>query len=260
MIRQLFILNLRSLSALPRAERWYWRVHSPQAVRKLGPWLTRYESYQSVPLPDGAEQFGAYNYRLSELWFRQIETLPGPDDLIWYPEHAEDRGITPNTTRPINGGAYDAALDRPPVQVVVPAIPEVDLLGVRVKPDERPIFRWVRVVRFTGHRSIEEAHDWYLTTYLPHLIDAGGAYKCFSSAVIQPTETLEAYSSSIDAVHHRVDELWYEDADAWHSAMVAGNQIPPVAPWTESNPGFDVVSMFLLERPDWILSDHRPFP
>lgn len=262
MIRQLFFLNLASLSALPRAERWYWRVHSPQAVRKLGPWLTRYESYLSVPLPRGAEQVGAYNYRLSELWFRDWEALPGPHDLMWYDGHHEDRGLT-SAPEGFYGGAYPVALEaHPPVQVNLPAIPTDEILGTDHKPNERPILRWVSAVRYRETAEQGAADEWYRTTRLPELADRSGAYRAFSSRALRTDNPVEAYDVPADDRWQRVDEFWFDNADQWHTAMIERSPRLSPAPWSAEDRSDPVerVSMFILERPDWILNDHRPFP
>ena len=33
------------------AERWYYRFHGKEIVRAIGPWLRRYETYQTLPPP-----------------------------------------------------------------------------------------------------------------------------------------------------------------------------------------------------------------
>ncbi|MEZ5916010.1 MAG: hypothetical protein R3C40_00290 [Parvularculaceae bacterium] len=79
----MLMLNIQSMNALPVMERWLLRTHAPETVSRVGPWLTRYQSYRAVPPPPkmhrDAEAYGYYNWRITELWTAEIRA-----SSVWY--------------------------------------------------------------------------------------------------------------------------------------------------------------------------------
>lgn len=49
------------MSHMAAMERWYFRDHAPEIVRRHGPWLARHESYLPVDAPVEARAYGFYN-------------------------------------------------------------------------------------------------------------------------------------------------------------------------------------------------------
>ena len=76
MIKSLVLHDI-PLDAIASMERWYYRDHAPEIVRRYGPWLARHESYLPVPAPSDALAHGTYNWRLTEGWWREVPA-PGP--------------------------------------------------------------------------------------------------------------------------------------------------------------------------------------
>ncbi len=55
------------------ADRYYFRFHSKEVVRFLGPWLRRYETFRAYDAPPEADRFGVRRGRLTELWYDNVE-------------------------------------------------------------------------------------------------------------------------------------------------------------------------------------------
>ena len=122
MIRNIYMMNLKTLDALPRWERWYWRHHAPEVMRGLGPWLRRYQSWRAIPDREDLSVIGYYNYRWTDLWFTDFELTERPLVLTWYEGQAVD------SDTPLEdpyGGGWAGRLDglHPIVQSWVPALP-----------------------------------------------------------------------------------------------------------------------------------------
>jgi hypothetical protein len=74
MIKNVTMVNIKSMNELPLMERWLRQVHCPETISSVGPWLTRYQSYRVMPPPPGmytqVQKYGYYNWRVTELWWR----------------------------------------------------------------------------------------------------------------------------------------------------------------------------------------------
>jgi hypothetical protein len=76
-----------SMSDIAAMERWYFRDHAPEIVRRYGPWLTRHGSYLPVDAPVEARAYSFYiiTGRVTEGWWRELPE-PGPmSTLSWNP-------------------------------------------------------------------------------------------------------------------------------------------------------------------------------
>ena len=80
MNKTFMLINLSSYNVLPVMERWLLQTHAPETIARIGPWLTRYQSYRAAPPPPAmyadAEDFGYYNWRVTELWYRNGDPYP----------------------------------------------------------------------------------------------------------------------------------------------------------------------------------------
>ena len=99
MKKTFIMVNIKSMSALPVMERWLLQTHGPEAVARIGPWLTRYHSYRVVPPPPemyaDIAAYGYYNWRITELWSKDgypqegilpQEFFPGYKDILGLPD------------------------------------------------------------------------------------------------------------------------------------------------------------------------------
>jgi hypothetical protein len=267
MIRNLFLINLAELDALPRYERWYWRIHAPQAQRMLGPWLRRYESFRSLPPPPEAEQIGYYNYRMSDLWFDRLEPMGSPAGLIWLPDQARQSGLDSLDDAYGLGWAGLPGGAHPPLQLFLPAIPENDFKGKFETFEHTSYVRWIVAHKAPDRSDLEAAEDWFVNVHGPEASTCEELlrfFSCSSLAVPADVQAERSPDSSAAPPAWRYSEYWFETMSDWRRFFGRTNLTPP--PGSEGDvlpfwlPYRDFVSTFCLERPDWTLVDIRPLP
>jgi hypothetical protein len=242
MIKSVVMFNLPDLNDLPLFERWYLRMHGPEVMARFQPWQSRYVSYRAVEAPAGAERFGSFNYRLTEIWWRE---LPG------YPTDALCFDMTEAETRQNSVVSFD-----------LPPQATEDLLGGFGKPEDGTILRWVNVLRYPDGVTPEEGDAWYLKTHAPELMQQPRLTRFFSSGVIPPSGPLAGWKPTEEdleagppPVFHRYSELWYRNFDDWKESVLNTpvSYTPP--PWAQQDtypflmPYENFISMFILESP-----------
>lgn len=223
-------------------ERWYFRAHAPEIIRRFGPWLARLDSYLPVDAPSEARGYGFYNWRVTEGWWREI---------------------------PATGPAGNLAFTVPPVwprvaTCFVPAQPTEDFMGGEYQPWEKQVLRWFILFRYPQHVDREEGEKWFFRVHVPEVMKQPGLYRFFSYQTIRerlPLPGAWAPGNSpppqmVRPSWDRLIELWYETFDDWRRAII---QTPPQytpPDWATMDgypfvePGADFVSSFLLERPN----------
>jgi hypothetical protein len=221
------------------ADRYYFRYHSKEVVRFLGPWLRRYETYRAFDAPAEADQFGMRRGRLTELWYDNV------DD--WKEAAAYARPYTPPP------GGWEAFFGTNGAVTIVPAMPTEDFLRKEPTPEERPILRWYQVFKYPEGVSIEEGERWYVEAFAEEMKKQPGLLRFVSHRVLA--------HSPFPTPWHRVSELWFEGFAAWREAVIAGaeNFTPPK--WRVAFPFVDMVSTFVGYKPDVdFLNDNPTIP
>lgn len=235
MIKHVFIGFLRRLNEI-EATRWYFRYHSKEVARFAGPWLRRYETYKAYSPPVEAKNFGAINGFHTELWYSRVE------DFI---EADPDR--KPYTPPP---GGWSAALG--PV-TMVPAIPTEDFLGREPAPEQCPILRWIRFIKYPEGVSLRDGEKWYLEVHSREIKTQSGLLKYVSHRTLESSPVLNPW--------HRIEELWYQDFETWRKANIEGKPNYTLPAWKKPEPFFDMASTFVRYKPDVdFLKDNPPVP
>jgi hypothetical protein len=251
MIKSIVVHDIPA-DALAAMERWYYREHSAEIVRRYGPWPARHESYLPVPAPPEAATFGVFNWRVTEGWWRELPE-PGPRGAL---------SFTPPPVWPTVATCF------------VPAQPSDDFAGSDSLPSATACLRWYVLVRYLPGVSVESGEEWFLGILVPEVLRQPQLRRFFSFRVITESSTLpgvwrgggEPPADTILPTWHRLCELWYESLSDWRAATaeVAAAAAPPWAelatfPFVE--PGRNFVSSFILERPtDEFLRDLRAYP
>ncbi|MEZ5897434.1 MAG: hypothetical protein R3C51_13650 [Parvularculaceae bacterium] len=228
----MLMLNIQSMNALPVMERWLLRTHAPETVSRVGPWLTRYQSYRAVPPPPkmhrDAEAYGYYNWRITELWTAE-SALPQSGILPqeFFPEYAGILGLPTDVA--------DAEIwrndSRQSARCMVPARPTNDFKGDQIPVFDYPsILRWVTMSKLPPGVSADAADDWFVNTHAPELLEHRDLKRLVSWRVISTGRSWDWY---------RVTEHWFEDFDGWRRATI------------ENPPKFT--------KPDWAAHDAYPF-
>jgi hypothetical protein len=224
MIKHVFIGFLDRLNALD-AVRWYFRYHSKEVVRYVGPWLRRYETFKSFPPPEEAKRFGAVGGFMTELWYSNISDFveAGADSKVYTPPP----------------GGWDLALG--PV-TIVPAVPSNDFLAKEPVPGDTEFLRWIRVIRYPREVAVTDGEKWYLEVFSKEVKQQPGLLKYVSHRLLE--------NPPIRTSWQRVEELWFENFDSWRQAVVVTppHYTPP--PWRKEEPFVEMVSTFIRCKPD----------
>ena len=231
-------------------ERWYYQRHAPEICRRYGPWLHRHESYLPVDAPAEAREYGFYNWRVTEGWWREI---------------------------PKGGPQGELAFTVPPVypQVsvcFVPWQPDDDYMGSDVQPDERNVLRWYILFKYPEGVDKEEGDRWFQERFAPEIQKQPKLFRFFSYKTVKQPGGLPGTwpagknppPETLNVGWDRLIELWYEDFDGWRDSVINNPPAYTRPDWAtrDSFPfvelGQDFVSSFLLERPsDEFLRDSR---
>ena len=250
MIRSIVVHDI-PMAHVAAMERWYWRDHAPEIVRRYGPWLTRHESFLPVDAPAEARAYGFFNWRVTDGWWREI---PAPGA----------KGAMAFTTPP----------HWPTVATCfIPAQPDHDFKGAEIQPRDRNVLRWLQLWRYPEGVSREEGDAWFVTTHAPEVCAQRGLYRFFSHGTVSPGTGLPGVwpQAAIPPMRaglitgwHRVAELWYDNFDDWHASVIVDPPPYTPPPWARQaqypflTPRDGFVSSFLLERPtDEFLRDAR---
>jgi hypothetical protein len=223
-------------------ERWYYKDHAPEINRRFGPWLTRHESFLPVDAPAVAREFGFFNWRVTEGWWREL---------------------------PETGPKGNFAFTLPPVwpkvaTCFVPAQPEDDFLGGELQPASKQVLRWYILFRYPAGVKKQDGEKWFLETHVPQVIKQKGLYRFFSYRVInKPLPLPGAWPPNAapppDSILHswdRVYELWFETFADWETSVITSPPAYTQPTWATREtypfvvPGEDFVSSFILERPN----------
>ena len=240
-------LHRIDINDIAGTERWYITRHGPEIARRYGPWLTRFESYRPVELPDDAKYFGIANYLSTEGWWREL------------PE--SDRGFLGMSQPPKHARPFSAA---------VPVQPERDFKGMSDAPETHFILRWVQLLQYPDGVDKAAADRWYTEVFAPEAVRCESLNRFFSSRAIpgvrlpghwaQAERTPDYQGCPADHVWDRVTEMWFDDFNGWRRFVQSGLPVPDWAeretfPYLEPDEHF--VSSFLLEAPayDWLRLD-----
>ncbi len=236
MIKHVFVFE-PSVNAT-QADRYYFRFHSKEVVRFLGPWLRRYETFRAFDFPPEAAPFGTLRGRLTELWYANV------DD--WKEAAPYARPYTPPP------GGWESLFGIAGAVIIIPAMPTEDFLGREPMPEERPILRWYQVFKYLEGVSLEDGERWYLETHAQEMMKQPGLLRYVSHRKLS--------NAPFPTPWHRVSELWYEDFAAWRNALRIGQRCTPPR-WGGSFPFVEMVSTFVGYKPDVdFLKDNPTIP
>ncbi len=247
-IRSYLLVNLTSLNYLPMMERWLYRDKAMETISQLGPLLYRYVTYRSLPPPEGALEYGYYNWRMIENWWHESPFWKGLDHgsalgEYWPPHYNEAVGLPPG------GEGKNSEWKSPaPVCVFVPARPTEDFKGAGLNMADGSVVRWITVMRYPEGVSREEGDDWYINVHAKEVCQQPELKRFFSFHAVTPSSSVGPWV--------RVSELWYEHHDAWRKSVLISPPKYTKPQWAAYDkypflrPKIDFVSTFLLERPE----------
>ncbi len=246
------IHNLRDWNDMPAVERWFWRYHAQEVMRK--PEVARYVNFRAVPAPPGAEAYGYYNYHVHEATVL----------------------IVPSSGGTFETGSLSKTPEPAPMDVaacIVPAAPTEDFLGSDWTMYEKTILRWLILFKYPDGVSVDEGERWFLDVHAREVMRQPGltrffSYKAVEGGFPQPAPGQKTFLHPATRFRHgwhRLSEQWYENANGWRKSVIESPPQYTKPPWAKCEkypflePFTDFVSTFILERPneDYI-RDLRP--
>ena len=237
MIKGVFMLNSADLpNELPAFERWYTRYHAPEVIAKDGPWLVRFVGYRPLPVIPEALQYGYYNQRVTEAWFRSEEKR-SPIIINFRRQAPWAKEL--NQKKP--GGVSDVSLT-----VTMP--PSDVFLSGNFNTDEKTILRWYIVTKYPQGVSFEEGENWFLNIHSKEVLQQPGLIAYFSTRAVEQPGRQNGWV--------RLTEQWYEDFYGWKKSVIDSPPKYTKPPWAKYDkypflePYVDFASTFLMERPD----------
>ncbi len=247
-----FALHDVPIDRIAALERWYYRDHAPEIVRRYGPWMARFECYLPVPAPEDARAYGFHNWRMTEGWWRDLPESGTENDMCFTPPPVWAR-VAPAFVRPQPTEHFTAC----------------DWL-----PLEKACIRWLMLLRYPEGVSQEEGEEWFLRVHAPEVAAQPGLVRFMSYQALQEVGNVPGRwrpdttppAGNVQPRWHRVLELWYETFDDWRAGVEAADATctrPGWATWSQYpffKPYQDLASTFILERPsDDFLRDLRGY-
>lgn len=255
-----YIMNcVREDADLPAAYRWLYKYHVPDSISKLRPYCDSYATYRALPVPPGGEDYGAYNWIMTEHHWRYDPSVYwGPEGRVNAFQEVFDQEFLTITNQPPAGSLRDNVWQgsrdgyHPIVYAAAPLFWEKDFKGAGRTIEDGPNFRWLIVLKYPQGVSREEGDRWFLRELGPALADLPQVNRFVTSAA-RPD------SPFIKGTWHRVAELWFDSSREWRQAIVDNAASFPRPDWAVYDrfpylePYADFTSIFLLDRPE---SDH----
>ncbi len=256
MIKDVFMLYSADLpNELPSFERWYLRYHAAEVMSNRGPLLVRFLGYRPLPVIPEALDYGYYNLRVTEAWFRSVEERPAmvigkPSGILDYRWQAPwmETGLPKPGPEPI-----------PSVSLTVPTQPTDVFLAGKYTADEMPILRWYIAIKYPEGVPVEEGEDWFLNVHSKEVLEQPGLTAYFSSRAID--------MPGRPATWVRLVEQWYADFNGWKRSVIDSPPKYTRPSWAKYDkypflePYVDFASTFLMERADHdYLKEATPYP
>jgi hypothetical protein len=257
-MRSFILMSVRCDNDRPRVWRWLYKQHVPESISQFMPYCTKYSTYHALPLPQGAQDFGAYNCMMTEhYWLFNIFQQQGTADssgLAFGEEFPAD--FMEMTCQPpskvLRQSGWQGTREgyHPLVFSFAPIFWEDDFKGAGRLTDAGPNFRWLFLLKYPDEVSIDEGDAWFKEVFAPEV--------CANPEVNRFISSRQLDEPRINPFQ-RIAEIWFDDSEGWRRAMVerAGSYTkPPWAGWDRLpffEPYKDFVGVFILDRPE---SDH----
>ena len=248
------ILNLTDLNDLPKADRWLFKDHANDTVSINGPILSGYSTYRALPIPEGGQLYGAYNWRMTEHFWREDPFPPGNElnqgtafKEVWVEGYNEMIGNPANSEKRADWSDQENINAHAAAFVFVNRRIDDDFKGAGVTSNDGPFFRFVVAMKYPDGVSEKEGDEWFYRSFIPTITKQNDLLRCFSYKAIAPHV----------GPFTRIVEFWYRDSKAWEKKWVDSMPDVPAPVWAKGGqkapyltPYKDMVSIFLEESPE----------
>ncbi len=257
-MRSFILNNVRSDNDRPKAFRWLYKQHIPESISQFKPYCTKYATYHALPLPKDAENYGTYNWIMTEhYWniniFQDKNTGHGRGLAFTeaYPDNFMEITCQPPSDV-LRQAGWQGSKDgyHPIVFCFAPIFWEDDFKGAERMTDDGANFRWLFFLNYPDGVTQEEGDTWFKEVFAKEAAEMPEVIRFMSSKVLDEPRINP---------FNRVVELWFDDSNAWHRAMVENAHKFTKPAWaTEDQFPFieaykNITGIFIMDRPD---SDH----
>lgn len=251
-MRSIIMNCVRDDSDLPAAYRWLYKYHVAESISQFSPYVTRYASYRALPVPPDGEEYGTYNWIMTEHYWMINPIRQGG---LAFGEHFT-KDFMEITRQPVDADLRDHRWKgtkdgyHPIVFAFLPLFWEKDYKGSQRTIEDGPNFRWLITFRYPDGVSGEEGDDWFLNKLCPQLAELPEVNRLITSKILDEPRVSPFY---------RAAEIWFDNSKKWHKAIVENVDKFTKPAWAKYNKGFyiepykDFTGVFLLDRPE---SDH----
>lgn len=257
-MRSFIMVSVRDDNDLPAAYRWLYKYHVPDSISSFSPYVTKYATYRALPLPKGAENYGTYNWIMTEHYWLlnpfNTSSTAEPNGLAFKEVYSKEymeitRQPTDGDLRPSQWVGTQTGY-HPTVFAFAPLFWEDDLKGSDRTIEDGPNYRWLIIFKYPEGVSQKEGDKWFKQVFAPEIVKLPQVTRFISSRVLASPKT---------GPFQRIAEIWFSDSKQWEKAMgdVKGKITRPSwATWDQfpyMEPYKDFVGEFLMDKPE---ADH----
>jgi hypothetical protein len=243
MIRSIVMHAIDSSNIAPM-ERWYYKQHSAEIARRYGTWIQRHESWMPVHAPLDAQEYGWFNWRFTQIYWRELPESGAKGEYAFTPPKHWLKRV---------------------VSSFIPAQCNNDFKGDQLLSEEKDVLRWVQFIRYPDGVDKKSADDWYINTFAKEACQHDKLYRFFSSRTLSGLGGLPGIWRDCDKAFlkggkdlqwDRISEMWFETFADWRDFVKVNPPTYTVPVWAVIkkfpflNVGIDFVSTFLLEQPN----------
>ncbi len=218
LMRSFIFVSVKSDADLPDAYRWLYKEHVADSISQFAPYVTRYATYRALPVPKNGDDFGTYNWIMTEhYWlinpFNTSKTA-APNGIAFgeaYDKHyleitnqPTDQGLRPDQWVGSKDGYH------PTVFAFAPVFWEDDFKGSDRTVDDGANYRWLIIFKYPKGVSQAEGDKWFKTEFAPAVAALPEVNREISSRVLPTPHT---------SPFQRVAEIWFNSRREWETAM-----------------------------------------
>lgn len=254
-MRSFLLGSVRDDSDIPAATRYLYKYHVADSISQFSPYVTRYASYKALPLSPSAENFGTYNFVMTEHYWLinpfNKSSNNAPSGIAFAETYDEE--LLRITRNPVGGelrpNEWQGSRDgfHPTAFLFAPLFWEEDFKGSQRTVEDGPNYRWLMVFKYPDGVSREEGDKWFHEKFVPEMVKLPEVNRFISSRVYDEPKT---------SPFQRVAEIWFDNSRQWEKAMAevaAKVEKPAWAKWDQFpfiEPYKDFVGIFLLDTPE----------
>ena len=257
-MRSIIMVCVRDDSDLPAAYRWLYKHHVADSISQFAPYVTKYASYRALPIPPSGEDFGTYNFIMTEHYWL-IDPFNGDktgtpvglalkeyfyDDYLVITRNVPGAGLRQSKWMGTRDGYHPTAF------TFLPIFWEDDFKGRERNVEDGPNYRWLITFAYPDTISREEGDEWFRKEFVPAVAALPEVNRFISSRVLDEPRK---------SPFHRFCEIWFDNSKQWEKAVAKLRTTVRKPSWATygefpfMEPYKDFVGVFLLDKPE---SDH----